>query len=138
MIFLSASRVQAWLAEHVPGVDAAFPSAAAPGASKLGVGRDLAAHIPGHGRVGVVVWVRDLGEDPWERAIYDLWRRARGGRCMIEDEPGHLFLPHEADDLRRLLEILAEQGWGFTVASAGGGLIHARGRSPQAWKVLRA
>ena len=55
-------------------------------------------------------WDIWTGSENWH--LYYKLRQSYGDNRLLEDAPGHLFLPHEAEDLASFLQLSMLNGWG--------------------------
>jgi hypothetical protein len=69
-----------------------------------------------------VMWVTGWGI--WESSenwhLYYRLRQAYGDSRLLEDAPGHLFLPYERADLATFIQIGLMNGWDLHLLPAGG------------------
>jgi hypothetical protein len=55
-------------------------------------------------------WDIWAGSENWH--LYYKLRQSYGDNRLLDDAPGHLFLPHEAEDLASFLQLSMLNGWG--------------------------
>ncbi len=68
----------------------------------------------------VLLWVAET--DIWSANLhlYYRFRESYGDRRLVEDAPGHLFLPYEKADLLSYVQICLQCGWGFWILGLEG------------------
>jgi len=73
-------------------------------------------------RMTVLLWITEWGVWPSSENLhlYYKLRHAYGDARLLSEAPGHLFLPHEAEDLASFLQIAMLNGWGGYVLTQAG------------------
>jgi len=73
-----------------------------------------------------LLWITELhiwpSSENWH--LYYKLRQSYGDLQLLEEAPGHLFLPHEAEDLASFLQIAMLNGWGGYVLTEAN-YVHA-------------
>jgi hypothetical protein len=66
-----------------------------------------------------LVWVFEHGiwASSENLSLYYAWRRALGVLTLLEDAPGHVFLPFEHDHMVSLVQMALLFGWGIACVS---------------------
>ncbi len=85
----------------------------------------------------VTLWSVWPSSEDWPR-VY-AWRGVRGERRSLEVAPGHHFMPSEADLLRELLVLIADNGWDAIVLCARDGRatdVRATASHDGYWEIL--
>ena len=73
-------------------------------------------------RLPTLLWITEWGIWP-NSENHHLYYRLRQTYCdnrLLHESPGHLFMPHEAEDLASFLEVAMLNGWGGYVLTQAG------------------